>query len=233
MCSLKMSNLRLKHVCVWCAIKHLFQVIEINGTFCCGLLPQGGFTSSNQAVHGYFSVPVRYGPFQGQHDMDLPSSQSARSIGPCPSGCLDHHWQCTQRITQLHLQRISFDSKILTDRPGSDPAGRPLIHPRNQHDPTGSKPSTAGRPEWPAGLAAEAIPFYVHCVWNVVFKCKFTDYCSNHHLIHISMQILDRFQWHRAIFRKVSDDLCKLCHFIVILYRPWGIIAYLLLYSSN
>jgi hypothetical protein len=33
---------------------------------------------------------------------------------------------------------ISIDSKLSTDRPGSDPAGRPLIHPRNQHDPTGS-----------------------------------------------------------------------------------------------
>jgi hypothetical protein len=55
---------------------------------------------------------------------------------------------------------ISIDSKISTDRPGSDPAGRPLIHPRSQHDPSGSRPSTAGRPEWPAGLAAEAIPVF-------------------------------------------------------------------------
>jgi hypothetical protein len=45
-----------------------------------------------------------------------------------------------------------------TDQPGSYPAGRPLIHPRNQHYPTGSKPSTTGRPELPPGLAAEAIP---------------------------------------------------------------------------
>jgi hypothetical protein len=37
-----------------------------------------------------------------------------------------------------------------TDQPGSKPAGRPLIHPRNQHDPTGSKPSTAGQLELPA-----------------------------------------------------------------------------------
>jgi hypothetical protein len=55
---------------------------------------------------------------------------------------------------------ITIASKISTDRPGSDPAGRPLIHPRNQHDPNGSKPSTAGRPELPAGLAAEAIPLF-------------------------------------------------------------------------
>jgi hypothetical protein len=46
----------------------------------CGLLPQGGFTSSNQAV---------YGPFQGPYDMDLPSSQSAQSIEPRPAS-----WQC-------------------------------------------------------------------------------------------------------------------------------------------
>jgi hypothetical protein len=52
---------------------------------------------------------------------------------------------------------VSIDSRISTDRPGSDPASRPLIHPRNQHDPTGSKPSTAGQPEVPAGLVAEAI----------------------------------------------------------------------------
>jgi hypothetical protein len=51
-------------------------------------------------------------------------------------------------------------SKISTNWPGSDPAGRPLIHLRNQHDPTGSKPSTAGRPELPTGLAAEAIPVF-------------------------------------------------------------------------
>jgi hypothetical protein len=55
---------------------------------------------------------------------------------------------------------ITIDSKISTDRPGSDPAGRPLIHLRNQHDPTGRKPSTAGRPEWPDRLAAEAIPVF-------------------------------------------------------------------------
>jgi hypothetical protein len=53
---------------------------------------------------------------------------------------------------------ITFASKISTDLPDSDPAGRTLIHPRNQHDPTGSKPSIAGRPELLAGLAAEAIP---------------------------------------------------------------------------
>jgi hypothetical protein len=34
------------------------------------------------------------------------------------------------------------------------------IHPRKQHDPTGRKPSTAGRPEWQAGPAAEAIPVF-------------------------------------------------------------------------
>jgi hypothetical protein len=56
--------------------------------------------------------------------------------------------------------RISITSKISTDRPGSDPVGRPLIHPRNHHNPTGSKPSTASRPEWPAGFAAEAIPIF-------------------------------------------------------------------------
>jgi hypothetical protein len=39
---------------------------------------------------------------------------------------------------------VSIDSKISTDWPGSDPAGRQLIHPRSQNDPTGSEPS--GRP---------------------------------------------------------------------------------------
>jgi hypothetical protein len=46
---------------------------------------------------------------------------------------------------------ISSGSKISTNRPGSNPPGRPLIHPGNQHDPAGSKPSTAGRLD---GLAA-------------------------------------------------------------------------------
>jgi hypothetical protein len=41
---------------------------------------------------------------------------------------------------------ISGGSKIST--------GRQLSHPRNQHDPTGSKPSAAG-------LAAEAIPVFI------------------------------------------------------------------------
>jgi hypothetical protein len=36
-----------------------------------------------------FSVQARYDPFQGPHDMDLPSSQSARSIEPRPAS-----WQC-------------------------------------------------------------------------------------------------------------------------------------------
>jgi hypothetical protein len=55
---------------------------------------------------------------------------------------------------------ISVDSKISIDWPGSDSAGRPLILPRSRHDPAGSRPSTAGRTEWPAGLAAEAIPVF-------------------------------------------------------------------------
>jgi hypothetical protein len=53
---------------------------------------------------------------------------------------------------------VSIDSRISTDQPGSNPAGRPLIHPRSQHNPAGSRPSTAGQPEWPTGLSAEAIP---------------------------------------------------------------------------
>jgi hypothetical protein len=113
-----------------------------------------------------FSVQARYGPFQGLHDMDLPSSQSARSIEPRPAGSVYKAAVCSTRDSVLDASlscgynRISIDNKISTDRPGSDPAGRPLIHPRSQHYPTGSKPSTAGRPEWPAGLTAEAIPVF-------------------------------------------------------------------------
>jgi hypothetical protein len=55
----------------------------------CGNLPQGGFTSSDQAIFIVissgefwpFSVVAVYIPFWGQYDMDLPPSQSARSIG--------------------------------------------------------------------------------------------------------------------------------------------------------
>jgi hypothetical protein len=152
--------------------------------FQCGLLPQGSFTSSDQAVDGPFSVLARYGPFEGPHDMDLPSSQSARSIEPRPAGSVYKAaiWSTRDSVLNASLNyvynRAPLPVQISNDRQCSDPTGRPLIHLRNQQDPTGSKPSTAGRPEWPARLAAEAIPVFWQtslCTSSTVFSAVNRD----------------------------------------------------------
>jgi hypothetical protein len=113
-----------------------------------------GFTSSDQAV---------YGPLQSRLATPLlrtPTTWTCHLANQC--GALSHAqragsvykaavWSTSDSVLDASLSNgfngISSTSKISTDRPGSDPAGRPLIHPRNQYDPTGSKPSTADRPE--------------------------------------------------------------------------------------
>jgi hypothetical protein len=116
-----------------------------------GERPHSGFYFWQPSSQRPFSVQARYGPFQGLHNMDLPCSQSARSIEPRPAASVYKAavWSTRNSVLNASLScsynGISIDNKISTDRPGSDPVGRSLIHPRSQHDPTGSKPSTTGR----------------------------------------------------------------------------------------
>jgi hypothetical protein len=76
------------------------------------------------------------GPFRGHQD--LPSSQSAwshaqRTGSVYKRGC----WSIKHSIRDASLsyasKGITIASKISTDRPGSDPASRPLIHPWSLH----------------------------------------------------------------------------------------------------
>jgi hypothetical protein len=119
-------------------------------TLRCGLLPQGSFTSSDQAV---------YGPFRSRFAMALfraPTTWTCHLANQ--RGALSHAqragnvykafvWSTRDSVLNASLSYvyngITIASKISTDRPGSGP----LIHARNQHDRTGSKPSTAGWPE--------------------------------------------------------------------------------------
>jgi hypothetical protein len=90
----------------------------------CGNLPQGGFTSSDQAIFIVasssklrpFSVSAVYAPILCQHDTDLPSSQSARIIGPRPASwqsIVDSMSSLIQGY-ELHLTRDALWPTIKT-----------------------------------------------------------------------------------------------------------------------
>jgi hypothetical protein len=154
----------------------------------------------------FASYQAVYGPFKSRQATALfkaPKTGTCHLANQC--GALSHAqragsvykaavWSTWDSVLDASLSYvyngISSSSKISTDRPGSDLAGRPLIHPRNQHNPTGSKPFTAGRPELPAGLAAEAIPVFRQtslCTLSTVLSVAFRDQtfpCVNPQMFH-------------------------------------------------
>jgi hypothetical protein len=69
----------------------------------CGFLPQGGFTSSDQAVYGPFQSWHATALFRGQHDLNLRPIQSAQNI--CKLARYKYRLfaaseQCTEHITR-------------------------------------------------------------------------------------------------------------------------------------
>jgi hypothetical protein len=140
------TSLHVPHVSAYCGHHQLQRA--------CGLLPQGGFTAGNQAVYGpfqsrlataLFRAPTTWTCHLANQRGALSHAQRAGSVYKAAD------WSTRDNVLYASLsysyKGITIASKISTDRPGSDPAGRPLIHPRNQHDPAGSRPSSAGRPE--------------------------------------------------------------------------------------
>jgi hypothetical protein len=135
-------------------------VTQLSSFHMWGNVHMAGFTSSDQAVYGPFQsrLATTWTCHLANQRGALSHAQRSGSVYKAAG------WSTRDSVLDASLSYgyngISIASKISTDRPGSDSAGRSLINPRSPHDPAGGRQSNAGRPELPAGLAAEAVPVF-------------------------------------------------------------------------